>query len=85
MPEDIYQFKFRISRPLFDRLTRLAARAGFSSANEFAAAALDQYGELLAELIIEQRDALSLIRERQREQLLKKTPAAPETGPRKRK
>lgn len=65
------QFKLTIPSQLRDRLDRLSARCGYEYATEFVTDALDQYAELLADLIKEQLDQAALIRKRQREQLLR--------------
>ena len=71
MPEeDIYQFKLRIEHQLFDRLSKLADRCGYSSPNQFATEALNQYAEVMADLMIEQKKGLRLLRDEQRERLL---------------
>ncbi|HKQ90326.1 MAG TPA: hypothetical protein VJZ77_06575 [Blastocatellia bacterium] len=79
------QRNIRLSDQLVDRLTRLAPKAGFSTWNEFAAEALDLYGELIADLMIElrqiERNAIRL----QREQLLAKLRSAQESGSERRK
>jgi len=68
--EDIYQLKLRIEQQLFERLSELAKRCGFSTANQFAGEALDQYAELLADLMIEQQQESKNLRDKQRERLL---------------
>jgi hypothetical protein len=71
MPEeDIYQLKLRIEHQLFERLSELAERCGFSTANQFAGEALNQYAELLADLLKEQQEESKNLREKQRERLL---------------
>lgn len=67
------QYNVRMEEQLVDRLSKLAQRCGYQSGNEFAAEALDQYAELLADLMIEQADQLKLIRVTQRERLLGKS------------
>ena len=59
------QYKLKIQRQLIDRLTRLGHDCGYSTGNAFAADALDQYAELLAELIKEQHAAQDALRRRQ--------------------
>jgi len=66
------QYKIRIARQLIDRLTRLGRDCGYSSGNEFAADALDQYAELLAELVKQQRAAQEVVRRRQLEEVVQK-------------
>ena len=68
--DDFVQFKFRIESDLLRRLSKAAERAGYSSPNQFALAALDQYAELLADLINEQREQAKNLRDEQRERLL---------------
>lgn len=71
------QFKLTILPQLDSRLRRLAAGCGYENANEFWANALDQYAELITELVKEQLDQMALIRKRQREQLLGKNSQEP--------
>jgi hypothetical protein len=66
------QFKLRPEPQLRERLDRLAAKCGFPSAQQFVIAALDGYAELVADLLLEERDQAQLLRKRQREQLLSK-------------
>jgi len=68
--EDVYQLKLRIEQQLFERLSELAKSCGFSSANQFAGEALDQYAELLADLLTEQREESKIFRDKQCERLL---------------
>lgn len=68
--EDMYQFKLRIEQQLFDRLSELADRYGYSSPNQFAGEALDQYAELLGDLLNEQKVGAKLLRDEQRERLI---------------
>ena len=77
------QFKLRLEEQLVERLHKLGARCGFESGNKFATAALDNYAELLAELLMEQKDGMKLLRKRQREQLLGKV--SQESGSARRK
>lgn len=70
---DKEQFKLWVEPQLKDRLTRLAQKCGYSSAQQFALEALEEYAELLADLLIEVRDQAELLRQRQRAQLLGKT------------
>jgi predicted DNA-binding protein len=71
--EDVkMQFKMRLAPQLVERLDRLAAKCGYTSAQQFVIVGLDGYAELLAELILEQQDQAELLRKRQREQLLSK-------------
>lgn len=75
---DEIQFKFRIEKSLYDRLERLAKRCGLGTANKFARWALDEYAELLAELIIKDREERTKRLERHHEELLgKKSQDAP--------
>jgi hypothetical protein len=67
---DVYQLKLRIEQQLFDRLSELANRCGFSSANQFAGEALDLYAELMAELLTEQQEESKNFRSIQRKLLL---------------
>jgi len=69
-PEEPYQFKLKIEQQLFNRLERLGAKLGYPSANKFAVAALDQYAELLADLMAELTEDQNATRKRQRERLL---------------
>jgi len=75
-PEDhsdrTQQYKLKIQRQLIDRLTRLGRDCGYASGNAFAADALDQYAELLAELIREQNAAHEALRRRQVEEVVQK-------------
>ena len=80
---DIYQLKLRIENQLFDRLTELAKRCGYSTANQFAGEALDQYAELIADLLIEQVKESKNLRERQRERMLEAIKTAEEKRKRK--
>jgi len=64
------QYNLRITEELIERLTKLGDRCGYGSGNEFAAEALDQYAELLADLLLEQRKESKSFREKQRERLL---------------
>ena len=73
---DIYQLKLRIEQQLFDRLSELAKRCGFSTANQFAVEALDQYAELIADLLTEQLKESKNLRDRQRERMLEATKTA---------
>jgi hypothetical protein len=68
--EDIYQFKLRIEQKLFDRLSECAERSGYSTPNQFATEALDQYAELLADLLAEQKEGSRIFRENQRHRLI---------------
>ena len=71
MPEeDVYQLKLRIEQQLFERLNELAKRCGFSSANQFAGEALDQYAELMADLLPEQQEESKTLHDKQRDRLL---------------
>lgn len=72
----------RIDEELIDRLTTLGARLGYSSGNAFAAAALDRYAELLADLMTELHEDQSATLTRQRERLLGKT-SQDSSGPRR--
>jgi ribosome assembly protein YihI (activator of Der GTPase) len=74
------QFKQRIDTQLDERIERLAANCGFSSAQQFVIAGLDDYAELIADLLIEARDQAELLRKRQREQLLSKGGQVQEPG-----
>jgi predicted DNA-binding protein len=65
------QYNLRITEELIERLTKLGDRCGYGSGNEFAAEVLDQYAELLADLLIEQRKEAKTFREKQRDRLLK--------------
>ena len=65
------QYNLRITEELIERLTQLGARCGYGSGNEFAAEVLDQYAELLADLLIEQRKESKTFIEKQRERLVK--------------
>ena len=67
---DIYQLKLRIENQLFERLSELAKRCGFSTANQFAGEALDLYAELMAELLTEQQEESKNFRSVQRKLLL---------------
>ena len=80
---DIYQLKLRIENQLFDRLTELAKRCGYSTANQFAGEALDQYAELIADLLIEQVKESKNLREKQRERMLEAIKTAEEKRKRK--
>lgn len=64
------QYKLRVTEQLKERLEKLGARCGYASGNEFAAEALDQYAELLADLIQERHDQSKLLMKAQRERLL---------------
>ena len=52
------------------RLSELAKRCGYSTANQFAGEALNQYAELLADLLTEQQEESKILRDKQRERLL---------------
>ena len=65
------QYNLRITEDLIERLTKLGARCGYGSGNEFAAEVLDQYAELLADLLIEARNESKTFREQQRDRLVK--------------
>ena len=80
---DVYQLKLRIEQQLFDRLSELASRCGFSSANQFAGEALDQYAELMADLIIEHAEESKNLRSKQHERLLEALKAQQEKRKRK--
>jgi len=69
---DKEQFKFYAEPHLRDRLERCAAKSGYASPQQFVIAALDNYAELLVDLLNEARQQHDLLRERQREQLLSK-------------
>jgi hypothetical protein len=75
----------RVDPQLVDRLDRLAARCGYTTAQQFVIAGLDGYAELLADLLREHRDQAELLRKRQREQLLSKSSQAQEPGTSRRK
>lgn len=70
---DRTQYKIRIQRQLIGRLSRLGRRCGYSTGNEFAADALDQYAELLADLIEEQHLSQADLRRRQHEEVIRRT------------
>jgi len=72
MDEDKVQFKMRLDPQLVERLDRLAAKCGYTTAQQFVIGALDGYAELLAVLLRERRDQDELLLKRQREQLLPK-------------
>jgi hypothetical protein len=80
---DIYQLKLRIENQLFDRLSELAKRCGFSTANQFAVEALDQYAELIADLLTEQLKESKNLRDTQRAMLLQAIKASQERRKRK--
>lgn len=65
------QFKLMVEPQLADRLTRLGAKLGYSSGNEFAVDALDIYAEALAKLMAELREDQRAKVKRQTEQLLR--------------
>lgn len=50
---DTKQWKLRVEEQLIDRLARLGARLGYKTGNEFAADALNEWAELLAEITAE--------------------------------
>lgn len=77
------QFKLMMEPQLRDRLKRLSAKSGYGSAQEFVIEALDNYAELLADLLNEARGQMELLRRRQREQLLSKSSSGQESGRRK--
>jgi hypothetical protein len=64
------QWGIRIEDQLIERLTTLAPQAGYSSANEFVADALDCWAETLKDLMIELRKNRQGFIEQRREQLL---------------
>jgi hypothetical protein len=64
------QYNLRITEELIERLTKLGARCGYGSGNEFAAEALEQYAELLADLLIEHRKESKTFVEKQRERIV---------------
>ena len=72
---DKEQYKIRIEKQLIERLSHLGARCGYSSGNEFAAEALQQYAELLADLIEEQHALAEQNRRRQHQEVLERTRA----------
>jgi len=80
---DIYQLKLRIEQQLFDRLSELAKRCGFSTANQFAGEALDIYAELLADLLTEQKKESKNLRDSQRAMLLEAIKTSQEKRKRK--
>lgn len=65
------QFKLMVEPQLADRLTRLGAKLGYSSGNEFAVDALDIYAEALAKLMAELREDQRAKVKRQTDQLLR--------------
>lgn len=69
-------WNIRIEEQLIDRLGRLGERLGYPSGNAFVADALDQYAELLADLLAEVREDREATRKRQRERLLAAQSAA---------
>lgn len=71
---DKKMWNIRVEDQLIDRCTRLGERLGYASGNAFAADALDQYAELLADLMAELRDDQDATIKRQRERLLGKAP-----------
>ena len=79
MPEK-KQLNIRVEDQLIDRLNALAPRAGYASANEFAAEALDAWAETLADLMIKLREIERNAVKHQREQLLAKLRQVQETG-----
>ncbi len=79
------QYKIRIEEELIAKLSELGARCGYSSGNEFAAAALSEYAELLADLLIELRAGRQEMLAQQREQLLGKASATTQSPSRRRK
>lgn len=66
------QWNIRVEDQLIDRLNTLAPRAGFSSGNEFAAAALDAFAETLADFMVELRKVEEGAVRRQRDDFLAK-------------
>ncbi len=69
------QYKIRIEEALVAKLSELGARCGYSSGNEFAAAALNEYADLLADLLTELQAGRQEMLAQQREQLLGKASA----------
>lgn len=64
--------KLTMDRRLYDRLGDLAQKLDYPSAAKFAVAALDEYGDLIAELMIELRARHAAIHEEQRKRLIEK-------------
>jgi len=79
------QWNLRAPDQLIDRLNRLAPKAGFASANEFAITALDLYAETLVDLINELRKIEKATIQRQRADLLAKLSQGQESGSSRRK
>lgn len=50
-------WNIRVEEQLIDRLGRLGERLGYPSGNTFAAHALDEWAETLAEMMAELKDA----------------------------
>jgi hypothetical protein len=69
---DKRMWNVRVEDQLIERLTQLGARPGYPTGNAFAADAIDQYAELLADLMAELRDDQNATIKRQRERLLGK-------------
>jgi hypothetical protein len=80
---DKKMWNIRVEDQLVDRCTRLGERLGYPSGNAFAAEALDQYAELLADLMAELRDDREATVKRQRERLLGKSTQDPSSSRRK--
>lgn len=79
------QFKLMMEPQLRDRLKRLAVKCGYGSAQEFVIASLDDYAELLGDLLLEARDQAELLRKRQRDQLTSRGAQSQEPGSSRRK
>jgi hypothetical protein len=79
------QYKIRIEEALVAKLSELGARCGYSSGNEFAAAALSEYADLLADLLTELQAGRREMLAQQREQLLGKASATIQSPSRRRK
>ncbi len=79
------QYKIRVEEGLIAKLSELGARCGYSSGNEFAAVALSEYADLLADLLTELKAGRQAMLAQQREQLLGKTSTAtqPKSQPKK--
>lgn len=68
--EKPYFFKLTIDRSLFKQLEELAEKTDYPSANQFAVAVLEDYSEVIAELMIEEKADQKAIRAKRRERLL---------------
>ena len=79
------QWGIRIEPQLIDRLNKLAPKAGYASANEFVADALDLYAEVLVDLMNELRRIEKTTIQRQRTDLLAKLSQGQESGNDRRK